>query len=734
MTDPDNLLASMSAFRERPPPPSGPRLRGRNSTNPLLETPSSPQFALRETPTSSLYSPTSSSSPTPSIKDFTTLGVISEHPEQPPPLSPTFSEPSPPSPEAAPVVKPISKPTTLTPPPTINYDSVPVQWKALPMEAAVWTFTSQELQQIVSRAIRSSAQESFIRLLSVDVLDRQLPEELERLSDAKLRAQSRYRFCVHRRTMLLQGINACSTVAPDKSGSNISHLGQLAVQLSENSAECDRLLEELLRIVDQQTQVAKLQDNHWASALAVALRKLNGSYGKRTAELKAARQKIAELEAQLEDAWKEAEKMAKEMDDKDSLVGSDEEEADVVMAEHLRILKSPPAVLHDLPSISEPNSPPLPLPSTSQPYMDSPQPEPRPSSSLEHSLSAPPPAYTPTPSTSPSTVADLPVLAPPFTAPADLNSTDDNDNDTATIHSLRSVRSARSMRSVRSTRSTRDSTRVSQVFAARRRSIRASLSSLRLPKLRGKSQGRGHPEPQPPVPDLPPHIRPSISSSTKSPFAHLPEPLTLRKDMWPRIREAPIRGSVDDINLVPRSPKHQPPKPAAMDDIEILPGRAKPDASLVALVAQYPPPPPLPPSDDHTDNDLFLHNHHGKHVPSSLLPHRRWPGNVRGVSEHTPLTMPVPDPNPTGDNPSNTTPRSPQETWEVEQMAARRRDVGNSIGTAVESVLEFFENLGDSVSPKKQPQKKEKAKSLEETPAQAPPPVDQKFAEPPPRV
>ncbi|KAJ8518095.1 hypothetical protein ONZ45_g4805 [Pleurotus djamor] len=622
MTDPDNLLASMSAFRERPPPPSGPRLRGRNSTNPLLETPSSPQFALRETPTSSLYSPTSSSSPTPSIKDFTTLGVISEHPEQLPPLITNIQR-------------------TLTTIPR-SCSRLPVQWKALPMEAAVWTFTSQELQQIVSRAIRSSAQESFIRLLSVDVLDRQLPEELERLSDAKLRAQSRYRFCVHRRTMLLQGINACSTVAPDKSGSNISHLGQLAVQLSENSAECDRLLEELLRIVDQQTQVAKLQDNHWASALAVALRKLNGSYGKRTAELKAARQKIAELEAQLEDAWKEAEKMAKEMDDKDSLVGSDEEEADVVMAEHLRILKSPPAVLHDLPSISEPNSPPLPLPSTSQPYMDSPQPEPRPSSSLEHSLSAPPPAYTPTPSTSTSTVSDLPVLAPPFTAPADLNSTDDNDNDTATIHSLRSVRSARSMRSVRSTRSTRDSTRVSQVFAARRRSIRASLSSLRLPKLRGKSQGRGHPEPQPPVPDLPPHIRPSISSSTKSPFAHLPEPLTLRKDMWPRIREAPIRGSVDDINLVPRSPKHQPPKPAAMDDIEILPGRAKPDAALVALVAQYPPPPPLPPSDDHTDNDRESHDSPGSRS-SSLLGVRTFQDKLQALSARSSMLRIPPD-------------------------------------------------------------------------------------------
>ncbi|KAJ8518113.1 hypothetical protein ONZ45_g4806 [Pleurotus djamor] len=94
----------------------------------------------------------------------------------------------------------------------------------------------------------------------------------------------------------------------------------------------------------------------------------------------------------------------------------------------------------------------------------------------------------------------------------------------------------------------------------------------------------------------------------------------------------------------------------------------------------------------------------------------------------------MPDTNPTGDNPSNTVPRSPQETWEVEQMAARRRDVGNSIGTAVESVLEFFENLGDSVSPKKPPQKKEKAQSPEEALAQAPPLVDQKFAEPPPRV
>lgn len=78
--------------------------------------------------------------------------------------------------------------------------------------------------------------------------------------------------------MLLQAVNACSMQPHSSSntggGGSGGHIAQLAAQLSETTAECDQLLEQMMRIVDQQAQCVKLQDVHWASALAVALRKV----------------------------------------------------------------------------------------------------------------------------------------------------------------------------------------------------------------------------------------------------------------------------------------------------------------------------------------------------------------------------------------------------------------------------------------------------------------------------
>ena len=69
----------------------------------------------------------------------------------------------------------------LAPLPTVNFDSEPVKWKALTLEAAQWTFTSEQLQEIVSGAIRQSAAESFIRVLPTQVADAELPQEADRL-------------------------------------------------------------------------------------------------------------------------------------------------------------------------------------------------------------------------------------------------------------------------------------------------------------------------------------------------------------------------------------------------------------------------------------------------------------------------------------------------------------------------------------------------------------------------
>lgn len=171
---------------------------------------------------------------------------------------------------------------------------------------------------MVSRAIRDSAKEQFIRLLSLDALDKEIPAELTRLESLKSTTQAQHRFHFQRRTNLLQSLNALAFSAPVPADGGTSTLGMLIQQLAEVTASMDRFTETLLNTSDHRSQLAQVQEKHISSALAVALRKLNASYAKRTADLKNARARIAALETELEEAWKVAERMAEEMDDLDN--------------------------------------------------------------------------------------------------------------------------------------------------------------------------------------------------------------------------------------------------------------------------------------------------------------------------------------------------------------------------------------------------------------------------------
>jgi hypothetical protein len=171
---------------------------------------------------------------------------------------------------------------------------------------------------MVSRAIRDSAKEQFIRLLSLDALDKEIPEELARLESLKSTTQAQLRFHFQRRTNLLQSLNALAYSAPVPAEGGTSTLGMLIQQLAEVTSSMDRFTETLLNTSDHRSQLAQVQEKHLSSALAVALRKLNASYAKRTADLKNARARIAALQTELEEAWKVAERMAEEMDDLDN--------------------------------------------------------------------------------------------------------------------------------------------------------------------------------------------------------------------------------------------------------------------------------------------------------------------------------------------------------------------------------------------------------------------------------
>ncbi|KAI1790271.1 hypothetical protein LXA43DRAFT_891382 [Ganoderma leucocontextum] len=214
------------------------------------------------------------------------------------------------------LLKTIPKRPPLASLPNVNFDSEPVKWKALTLEAAQWTFTSEQLQEIVSGAIRQSAAESFIRVLPTQVADAELPQEAERLEQLRTTTQAQYRFNMHRRAMLLQSLAALSQ--SQQSESDGEPLYNLTTQLAELTASCDRLMESLVRIADQKAQLARLLDLHVASALAMALRKLNASYAKRSAELQETRARNEEIKAELEEAWNMAQDMAQEMDDLDN--------------------------------------------------------------------------------------------------------------------------------------------------------------------------------------------------------------------------------------------------------------------------------------------------------------------------------------------------------------------------------------------------------------------------------
>lgn len=177
---------------------------------------------------------------------------------------------------------------------------------------------------MVSRAIRKSAEESSIRLLPLEVLDRELQDEITRLDNLKVVTQSKYRFNMHRRTMLLQSLNAFAQ-APGTSAETIANL---ASNIAEVTTTCDRLVEELLRTADHQAQIARLLDTHSASALAMALRKLNASYAKRVKEMQELKVQLEHVEAERDDAWNVAEQIAAEIDEEEYADDGEEADAD----------------------------------------------------------------------------------------------------------------------------------------------------------------------------------------------------------------------------------------------------------------------------------------------------------------------------------------------------------------------------------------------------------------------
>lgn len=252
--------------RMRPPLPAGPRRPSQVST---VGT-SSGLFALQRDRAGSVSS----------INSNHLIQVARRGREPEPVLSPKFQTPSP-------------------------------KWKGYTMEIAKWTFTSAQLQAIVSKAIQQSAQASSIRLLRLEVLENELPEEMRRLEAQRTELKTRYKMLTRRRATVL---DALSSHMSDWDGESPTSALRLVENLKEIGAMLDQVAEELHSVDGQLAHLDSMTHIHTGSALSMALRKLNASFLKQVAENQSLIKKIETLEAERDEGWRQAESEANEFD------------------------------------------------------------------------------------------------------------------------------------------------------------------------------------------------------------------------------------------------------------------------------------------------------------------------------------------------------------------------------------------------------------------------------------
>ena len=185
------------------------------------------------------------------------------------------------------------------------------KWKGYTMEIAKWTFTSAQLQEIVSKAIRQSAQASSIRLLRLEVLENEIPDEMQRLEAQRTELKARYKMLTRRRATVMDALTSHVT---DWDGENPTNALRLVENLKEITSMLDQVAEELHSVDGQHAHLESMTHIHTGSALSMALRKLNSSFLKQVTENQSLVKRIQTLEAERDEGWRQAECEANEFD------------------------------------------------------------------------------------------------------------------------------------------------------------------------------------------------------------------------------------------------------------------------------------------------------------------------------------------------------------------------------------------------------------------------------------
>ncbi|GJJ14690.1 hypothetical protein Clacol_008957 [Clathrus columnatus] len=182
----------------------------------------------------------------------------------------------------------------------------PIEWRAYTLEAAQWTFTSEQLQEIVGHAIQQSSIASTIRLLTLDVLAEIRPE-IERLEILQQDITIRYCANVTRRRVILKSLRH------NVNNDDWAKRSQLIQELNDTSYLADQLTKDLFHTMHRLQRLHRLMDVHTSSALAMAVRKLNSSFVKQIDDMTHMCQYLTQIEEEKEEAWATAESLEREV-------------------------------------------------------------------------------------------------------------------------------------------------------------------------------------------------------------------------------------------------------------------------------------------------------------------------------------------------------------------------------------------------------------------------------------